>query len=175
MTTPVNTISPPCAVRSRTIRWEDPMIGAAKAMTMNGLDYLKEVEAGAVPPPPIGLLMDFRIREIKHGEVTFEVTPSEYHYNPIGMVHGGLFATLMDSTMASAIQTTLPAGTGYSTVDLQVTYVKAAKVETGTLTCTGRIIHSGGKIATGYAEVRDGKGVLYAHATTTCIILRPKK
>lgn len=151
------------------------MLGASKAMTMNGLDYLKEMEAGTVPPPPIGLLMDFRICEIKPGEVILEVTPSEFHYNPIGMVHGGLFATIMDSTMASAVQTTLSAGTGYSTVDLQVTYVKAARIDTGTLTCTGKIIHTGGKIATAYAEVRDSKGTLYAHATTTCIIMRAGK
>ena len=157
--------------RKRTFTWDDPLIGAEKAMTMNGLDYLKEIEAGIIPPPPIGLLMDFRIVSIKHGEVIFEVTPSEFHYNPIGMVHGGLFATIMDSTMGSAIQTTLSAGSGYSTIDLQVTYIKSAKIETGTLTCTGKVIHSGRKIATGYAEVRDGKGVLYAHATTTCMIM----
>lgn len=161
--------------RTRTFSWEDPMIGGAKAMTMSGLDYLKEIEAGTVPPPPIGLLMDFRICEIKQGEVTFEVTPSEFHYNPIGMVHGGLFATMMDSTMACAIQTTLPAGTGYSTIDLQVTYVKSARIETGILTCAGKVIHAGRKIATGYAEVRDSKGVLYAHATTTCMILSTDK
>ena len=156
--------------RTREFSWEDPMIGAIKALSMDGLDYLKEIEIGTIPPPPIGLLMDFRISEIKYGEVTFEVTPSEFHYNPIGMVHGGLFATIMDSTMGSAIQTTLKAGSGYSTVDLQITYVKAAKIETGTLVCTGKVVHSGKKIATGYAEVRDLNGVLYAHGSTTCLI-----
>ena len=161
--------------RKRTFTWEDPMIGAGKAMTMNGLDYLKEIEAGIIPPPPIGLLMDFSICSIKPGEVIFDVTPSEFHYNPIGMVHGGLYATIMDSTMGSAIQTTLPAGSGYSTIDLQITYIKSARIETGTLTCVGKVIHSGRKIATGYAEVRDSKGVLYAHATTTCMILSTGK
>ncbi len=85
------------ATRTREFSWEDPMVGAMKAFTMDGLDYLKEIEKGTIPPPPIGLLMDFRITEIRQGEVTFEVTPSEFHYNPIGMVHGGLFATLMGS------------------------------------------------------------------------------
>lgn len=162
-------------IRKRTFTWEDPMIGAVKAMTMNGFDYLKEIEAGIIPPPPIGLLMDFRICSIEPGEVIFEVTPSEFHYNPIGMVHGGLYATIMDSTMGSAIQTILPAGSGYSTIDLQITYVKSARIETGILTCTGKVIHPGKKIATGYAEVRDSKGVLYAHATTTCMILSAGK
>lgn len=161
--------------RSRTFTWDDPMIGASKAMTMSGLDYMKGIENGTIPPAPIGLLMDFRICSIRSGEVIFEVTPSEFHYNPIGMVHGGVYATIMDSTMGCAIQTTLPEGSGYSTVDLQVTYVKAARIETGVLTCTGRVIHSGGRIATGYAEVRDSKGALYAHAVTTCLILRAAK
>lgn len=175
MTDSDKSILPDTECRTRTFTWEDPMIGAAKAVTMNGFDYLKEIEAGIIPPPPIGLLMDFSICSIKPGEVTFEVAPSEFHYNPIGMVHGGLFATIMDSTMACAIQSTLPAGSGYSTIDLQVTYVKSARIETGILRCTGKVIHTGRKIATGYAEVRDNKGILYAHATTTCMILSTGK
>lgn len=165
-----NTGSDKNNTRTREFSWENPMIGAMKALSMDGLDYLKEIETGTIPPPPIGLLMDFRIKEIKHGEVTFEVTPAEFHYNPIGMVHGGVFATIMDSTMGSAIQTTLKAGSGYSTVDLQITYVKAARIETGILICTGKTVHTGKKIATGYGEVRDLNGVLYAHGTTTCLI-----
>jgi uncharacterized protein (TIGR00369 family) len=161
--------------RTKIIRWEDPMKGAAKAMTMDGFDYLNAIITGTVPPPPIAMLLDIRIKEIKPGEVFFEVTPGEYHYNPIGMVHGGLLATMMDSAMGCAIQSVLKAGTGYSTVDLQVTYVKSAKIDTGLLTCSGKIIHEGGKIATAYSEVKDSQGNLYAHATTTCMIFRPEK
>jgi len=161
--------------RTKIINWEDPMKGAAKAMGMDGIDYLKSIIMGIIPPPPIAMLLDMRLKDVKYGEAFFEVTPAEYHYNPIGMVHGGLLATMMDSAMGCAIQTTLKAGTGYSTVDLQVTYVKSAKIDTGLLICHGKIIHEGGKIGTAYAEVRDGNGNLYAHATTTCMIFRPEK
>jgi len=160
--------------RTREFSWEDPMIGASRAFTMDGIDYLREIVKGTIPPPSIGPLMDFTLKVIEHGEATFEVTPSEFHYNPIGMIHGGLFATLLDSAMGCAIQSTLKAGSGYSTVDLQVTYVKAAVVKTGRLICTGKIVHGGKKIATGYGEVRDPDGVLYAHGTTTCLILHMK-
>lgn len=165
----------PSDERTKTIRWDDPMIGAEKAMTMDGIDYLNGIAQGTIPPPPIAMLTDILIKDVKPGEVWFEVTPGEHHYNPIGMVHGGLLATMMDSAMGCAIQTTLKAGTGYSTVDLQVTYVKAAKTDTGLLKCHGRTIHTGGKIATAYAEVRDSAGNLFAHATTTCLVFRPER
>ncbi len=161
--------------RTRTFTWEDPMIGAKKAMTMDGLDYLRSIVDEEIPLPPISNLMNIKGVSANPGETIFEVTPEEYHYNPIGMVHGGLMATLMDSAMGCAVQTKLPAGTGYSTVDLQVTYIKSANKNTGVLTCIGRVLHLGGKIATTYADVRDSGGNLYAHATSTCIILRPGK
>lgn len=175
MTISVKDFSHTSTTRSRTFTWEDPMIGAKKAMTMDGLDYLRAIVDEEIPLPPISNLMNIKGVSANPGETIFEVLPEEYHYNPIGMVHGGLMATLMDSAMGCAVQTKLPAGTGYSTIDLQVTYIKSASKDTGMLTCTGSVLHVGGKIATAYAEVRDREGTLYAHATTTCIIKRTGK
>ncbi|MBC8075392.1 MAG: PaaI family thioesterase, partial [Chloroflexales bacterium] len=100
-------------------------------------------------------------------------TPAEYHYNPIGSVHGGVAATLCDSAMACAIHTTLPAGVGYTTLELKVNFVRPITVQTGRVTCEGTLIHMGGRVATAEARLTDASGALYAHATTTCLVLRP--
>lgn len=127
---------------------------------------------GDLPRPPIGILMDFTIGEIEKGRVVFEVEPAEFHYNPIGMVHGGLAATLCDSALGCAVQSTLPAGTGYTTVDLNLTYLRPLTRETGKVRAIGEVVHAGGRIATAQAKLLDAAGKLYATATTTCLILR---
>ncbi len=103
-------------VRTRTITWEDPSPGAQAGRTMSGLDYLKAMQEGKIPSPPIGILMDMRIVEVTEGRVIFAAQPAEYHYNPLGTVHGGLAATLLDSALGCAIHSTLQAGTGYTTL-----------------------------------------------------------
>lgn len=161
------------AVRTRTITWEDPVPGARIGRTMSGLDYLKALQEGVIPPPPIAVLIDMSIVEVSEGRVVFAVQPAEYHYNPLGTVHGGLAATLLDSAMGCAVHSTLPAGTGYTTLELKVNYLRPMTRETGPVYCEGKVIHVGGRIATAEGRLTDADGNLYAHGTTTCIILRP--
>ncbi len=161
--------------RTRTVSWQDPMLGAKAAPAMSGLAYLEAMKRGELPPPPLMVLLGINLGETEPGRAVFTVDPAEYHYNPIGMVHGGLLATLCDSAMGCAIQTMLPQGTGYSTLEIKVNYIKALTTSTGRVYCEGKAIAVGGRIATAEARVVDEKGQLYGHATTTCIILRPSK
>ena len=159
--------------RTRTITWQDPRALANAAAGLSGLEYLQKIVAGELPPPPIGLLLDFRIAEISEGHAVFLVTPAEFHYNPIGVVHGGVAATLLDSAMGCAVHSVLPAGASYTTLEIKVNYVRAMSAETGEVRCEAKIIHVGGRTATAEGKIVDSKGKLYAHGTTTCIIFRP--
>jgi uncharacterized protein (TIGR00369 family) len=159
--------------RTRTFTWADPLIGAQAAPAMSGLEFLSAMGRGELPFPPIMALMNMSVQEAEHGRVVFTVEPAEYHYNPIGMVHGGLACTLCDSAMGCAVHTTLPAGVGYTTLELKVNFLRPLTLETGLVLCEGKVIHVGGRTATAEARVTDRSGQLYAHATTTCLILRP--
>jgi uncharacterized protein (TIGR00369 family) len=161
------------APRTRTVSWDDPMVGAKAAPAMSGLDYLRAMARGELPPPPIMPLMGIQIGEIAEGRVSFTVEPAEYHYNPIGVVHGGLACTLFDSAMGCAVHSTLPAGAGYTTLELKVNFLRPLTRETGRVVCEGSVIHVGNRIATAEARLHDAAGKLYGHATTTCMIFRP--
>ena len=161
--------------RIRTVSWNDPMVGAAAARNMTGLDYLRAIETGEIPPPPIAKLLGFSLKQVDSGHAVFELEPAEYHYNPIGMVHGGVASTVLDSAMGCAVHSTLPAGTGYSTVELKTNFIRPLSTQTGTLRCEASVIYTGGRIATAEGKLVDKDGKLYAHATTTCIIFRPSK
>lgn len=160
--------------RTRTYDWEDPMIGAAAARTMSGMDYLNAMLRGEIPRPPISQTMDFTLESCAEGRAVFTVTPSEFHYNPIGMVHGGLAATLLDSALGCAIHTTLPAGVGYTTLELHVNLVRAITKDSGLLRAEAEIIHLGRTLATAQGRLSSTDGKLYAHGTTTCMIFRPE-
>ncbi len=159
--------------RTRTISWEDPLPGARAGREMSGIDYLRAIASGKYPAAPIAVLLGMGVAEIEEGRVVFAVEPAEYHYNPIGVVHGGLAATLLDSAMACAVHSLLPAGVGYTTLEIKVNLVRALTVDTGEVRAEGKVIHVGNRIATAEGKVVDRSGKLYAHATTTCIILRP--
>jgi uncharacterized protein (TIGR00369 family) len=159
--------------RTRTFSWDDPLIGARVAPTLSGLEYLQAMERGELPAPPIMLLLNFGFQAAEEGRVVFSVEPAEYHYNPIGMVHGGLASTLCDSAMGCAIQSTLPAGVGYTTLELKVNFVRPLTIATGLVLCEGKVISIGGRVGTAEARVTDRAGKLYAHATSTCLIMRP--
>ncbi|HYO91868.1 MAG TPA: PaaI family thioesterase, partial [Pyrinomonadaceae bacterium] len=133
----------------------------------------QKIVAGELPRPPIGALMSFNLAELSEGRAVFTVEPAEYHYNPIGVVHGGLAATLLDSAMGCAVHSMLPAGAGYTTLEIKVNYVRAMTAETGTVRCEAEVIYVGGRTATAEGRVIDSNGKLYAHGTTTCIIFRP--
>ncbi|WP_164020684.1 PaaI family thioesterase [Pyxidicoccus trucidator] len=159
--------------RTRTVTWRDPREGVAAARTLSGLEYLRAIVRGEVPGAPIAELMGFAPVEVDEGRAVFVVEPAEYHYNPIGTVHGGLAATVLDSALACAVHSTLPAGSGYTTLELHVNLVRAIAHDTGRLTCTGEVIHVGGRVATAQAKLTDAAGKLYAHGTTTCMLFRP--
>lgn len=146
------------------------VITASEMKHLSGLDFLSAIAAGDFPQPPIGKLMDFRLAKVKSGDVVFEGSPGPKHYNPIGTVHGGYAATVLDSVMACAIHSTLPAGTGYTTLELKVNFVRAITRETGKVRAEGSVIHRGSRIATSEGRLLDANGKLYAHGTTTCMI-----
>ena len=159
--------------RSRVITWEDPTAAVQTGKTISGIAYLKALQTRELPPPPIAVLLGMWLTEVSEGRVVFAAEPAEYHYNPLGTVHGGVMATLLDSALGCAVQSMLPVGTSYTTLELKVNYLRPITANTGTLYCEGKIIHLGGRIATAEGRLSDAGGKLYAHGTTTCIILRP--
>jgi uncharacterized protein (TIGR00369 family) len=159
--------------RTRTVSWEDPRALAEAGRGLSGLEYLRKIAAGELPRPPIGELMNFGLAELGEGRAVFTVEPAEYHYNPIGVVHGGLAATLLDSAMGCAVHTTLPAGAGYTTLELKVNFIRPMTAETGAVRCEAEAVHVGGRTAVAEGRIVDAAGKLYAHATTTCMIFRP--
>ena len=102
--------------RTRTITWEDPTAAIQTGKTISGIAYLKALQSGELPPPPFAVLLDISMHEVSEGRVVFAAEPSEYHYNPLGTVHGGVMATLLDSALGCAVQSMLPAGTSYTTL-----------------------------------------------------------
>jgi uncharacterized protein (TIGR00369 family) len=159
--------------RSRTFSWTDPTHSATAGLQTPGLEYLRGIVAGAFPPPPIAQLLAFSIIEVDPGRVVFALDPAEWMYNPIGSVHGGVAATMLDSCMGCAVHSTLEAGVRYTTTDLQVRYIRAMTDTTGRVLAEGRVVHVGRRTAT--AESRlfvERDEALIAHATTGCAILR---
>lgn len=157
--------------RSRTVSWQDPLALADAGRALSGADYLEKLIRGELPPPPIAVLLNFRLDEIAEGRAVFVCDPAEYHYNPIGLVHGGLAATLLDSAMGCAVHSALPAGVGYTTLEIKVNYLRPLLPDRGRVTCEGTLIHRGSRTATADGRLTDAEGRLYAHATTTCLLL----
>jgi uncharacterized protein (TIGR00369 family) len=158
--------------RTITVSWEDPRKLGEAAGGLTGMEFLQKIAAGELPPPPIAALMNFELVELSEGQAIFAVEPKEYHYNPIGVVHGGMAATLLDSAMGCAVHSTLPAGAGYTTLEIKVNFVRPITADTGRVRAEAKLIHLGGRTATAEGRVIDEAGKLYAHATTTCLILR---
>jgi uncharacterized protein (TIGR00369 family) len=145
-------------------------IAPADLASLPGIELMRGMMEGRFPAPPIAALFSMRPTEIADGLVVFEAVPERRHYNPIGTVHGGFAATVLDSCMGCAVHTTLAAGFGYTTVDLQITYVKAATDKTGPVTARGEIISRGRRVATAQGRLFDATGRLLAHGTTTCLV-----
>ena len=158
--------------RTRLITWDDPMITAKAAETMSGRKLLEAIVDGSLPPPPISELMNMECAEVTEGRVVFTVEPAEYHYNPVGAVHGGLAATLVDSAMTCAIYSVAPSGMTYTTIELHVNYIRPITSNTGHIRCIGEVIHVGRRVATAEAKILDTNDKLYAHATTTCLAVQ---
>ena len=160
--------------RTRTYDWKDPLATAEAARGLAGIDFLRKIIAGELPQPPIARTLDYKLLEAGEGSAAFGFQPAEMHYNPIGMVHGGIACTLLDSAMGCAVPSVLPAGTGYTTLEVKVNMVRAIGKDTPYLRAEGKLLHSGRSTAIAEARLVDAAGKLYAHATTTCMILRQK-
>jgi uncharacterized protein (TIGR00369 family) len=144
-------------------------------LAQDGLSFLTAIAERRLPAPPIAQLMDFALTEVEHGRALFAGVPSFDHYNPIGTVHGGWVATLLDSALGCAVHSTLQQGEAYTTLELKVNLVRAVTKDTGRVFAEGKIVHRGRTVGTADAYLRDAEGKLYAHATTTCMIFPAAK
>lgn len=158
-------------MRSLTVVWQDPSALAQAGRSMSGIDFLRAIRDARLPAPPIAELLGFRLVEVDTGHAVFELQPGEQHYNPIGMVHGGIAMTLLDSAMGCAVHSHMPPGGAYTTLEAKTNLVKAITAETGTLRAIGKVVHVGSRVATAEGRLVDAAGRLHAHATTTCLVL----
>ncbi len=163
----------PTPDRTRSFSWSDPLAAASALSRLPGLDAIRAIASGELPPPPIAELLGMSITHVDAGHVIFALEPAEWMYNPIGSVHGGIAATILDSSLGCAVHTTLAAGVGYTTSDLQVRYVRAMSADSGRVLAESRVVHSGRRLATAegrlYAEGDPDR--LFAHGSTSCLIL----
>jgi uncharacterized protein (TIGR00369 family) len=157
--------------RTLSVSWKDPGPLAEAGRSMSGIDFLRAIRDGRVSAAPISELLGFRLVEVEPGHAVFEVIPGEQHFNPIGVVHGGLAMTLLDSAMACSVQTEIPAGSGYTTLEVKINLVRPITAATGRMRAIGKTIHVGSRVGTAEGRLEDAAGKLYAHGTTTCIIL----
>jgi uncharacterized protein (TIGR00369 family) len=159
-------------LRTRTVVWEDPQAVIDASSQLSGIDLLRAIARGEIPPPPMAMLVGLTPVLAEEGRVIFALTPAEVHYNTMGVVHGGAIATLVDTALGCAVMSKMPLGTGYTTVELHLNFVRPVTAATGRILCEALILHSGSRMATAEAKVRDEAGKLYAHATTTCFVFR---
>src|SRR3954471_5374396 len=150
---------------------ESITILADAARKLSGLEFLQAMRDGRLPAPPMARLLGFTLTEVALGHAVFEVMPGEQHYNPIGVVHGGLAMTLLDSAMGVCVHASLPAGTAYTTLEAKTNLARPITSQTGKLRAIGKALHIGKRVATAEGRLEDASGKLYAHATTTCIVL----
>ena len=159
------------APMTKTVRWYDPMVTASGGAALSGLEFLRALRDGELPPAPLAMVLGFRPVEAEEGLVVFEATPDESASNVLGGVHGGLVCALADTVTALAVRTTLPAGVSYASVDLNVSYTRPVTKDSGTLRAVGTVVKPGRRIAFSRAEVFDGAGQLVATATASCLII----
>ena len=165
-------VSPPDfgGPRSKVVTWHDPMVLAASAAGLTGLQFLEALRDGLLPPPPIATLVGMNPVSVVAGDVVFKCLPDESVYNPIGVVHGGLVCTLLDTVAACAVHSTLPVGVGYTSVEIKVSYLRPVRAGVE-LTAHGWVTKPGRRVAFSEADVRDPAGVLLATASSTCLVM----
>ena len=156
--------------RERTTTWGDPTISAGRVGRETGLALLRAMRDGDLPAPPILSTVGFELDEVEEGRVVFALEPGEHHYNPIGSVHGGVYATVLDSATGCAVHSVLPAGVGYTSLDLNVKFLRGMTTGTGRVTCEGRVVQRGRRTALADASLTDSQGRLLATATSTCLL-----
>ena len=160
-------------VRERTYTWADPQVYIDAAQGRSGLELFQHLLETNTPPPPISQTLGFRLVEVDKGLAVFAIEPAEHLYNPIGSVHGGVYATLLDSAAGCAVHTTLAAGVNYTSLDLSVKFLRSMTPDGGEVRAIGTVIHSGRRTALAEAKMVDSKGRLLATATSSCLILNP--
>ncbi len=156
--------------RTRTYSWQDPIAGSKKGLQMSGMDYLTAISNNELPVPPIMNTLDIQIGSIEPGKAIFVFEPKEFHYNPLGTVHGGVITTILDSSMGCSLHSTLPKGTGYTTLELKVNFLRPITTKTKKLTCIGKVINAGNKTALTEAQRIDETGKIYGHGVSTCML-----
>jgi uncharacterized protein (TIGR00369 family) len=160
----------PSIARERTVRWDDPATAREAAKSRSGLEVLTEVVNGNLPLPPISHLVGMRFAEVEKGRVVMTLEPHEVHYNPLGSVHGGIIATILDSVVGCAVHSVLPRGVGYTTLSLSINYLRVVTTETGVVTAEGIVEHQGRSTALARGTLRDAAGRLLATAHSTCML-----
>lgn len=161
---------PATAVRTRSFTWTDPAPTAARIGGSTGLELLQAMSRGEVPPPPVMQMLGIDRIEAEEGTVRVYLPAAEFHYNPLGTVHGGVLATVLDTAAACSVHSTLPAGVGYTSLDLTTKFLRPVTVDSGMLVCTGTVISRGRRTALAEARLTDAKDRLVAHATSSCLI-----
>ena len=158
---------------TRTFSWASPgQADVSRFLELDGLQQLQAMRAGELPHPPIMDTLGFTDLRPEPGRVVVEMPAAEFHYNPLGGVHGGVISTLLDTAAACAVHTTLAVGELYTSVDLTVKFLRPVTVQSGLLTCEGTVIQRGRRTALAQAQLSDESGRLVAHATSTCLIMR---
>ena len=161
--------------RERTFSWDDPVAIAHAGAGLSGVEFLTAITEGKIPPPPLMRTLDFDGSSFSEGRAVFRLTPKEFHYNPLGTVHGGVFATLLDSACGCAVHTMLPVGVFYTSLDLSVKFLRPVTVATGPITAEGSVVHLGRRTALAEARITDAAGKVYVTATSSCLLLRPEQ
>ena len=156
--------------RERTIRWSDPGSGLAALARMTGLDFLRAIRDGELPAAPISSPMLMRLDEVDDGRVAFSCEPDESLYNPIGSVHGGVMCTLLDSALGCAAHSTLPAGIGYTSIEIKVNYLRPVQIGAGKLTAIGTVTKRGQRVIFADGEVLDAVGNVIATASSSLLV-----
>src|SRR3712207_1044799 len=160
---------------TRTVKEELLQESASRARSqLTGLEYMRKLAAGELPQSGMGRLMGFKLVEVSEGYAVLTVRPDERHYNGIGIAHGGLAATLLDSATGCAINTLMPAGRIFTTLEMKINYVRPIRAGAGTVRCEARVIHVGSRTAYAEGQVLDEQGKLYAHGTATCMLFRSR-
>jgi uncharacterized protein (TIGR00369 family) len=157
--------------RERQTEWADPQTLLRGIEGKTGLAFLTAIIKGELPAPPMCVTLGFKLVHAEEGLVKFEGWPDEYQYNPMGSVHGGWSATLLDSAMGSAVASTLDTQSVYTTLDFTVHLVRTITKDTGPLTSEGKVVNRGSRVATAEGRLLDPTGKLYAHASTTCLVM----
>jgi uncharacterized protein (TIGR00369 family) len=158
---------------TRVVTWQDPAPYMEQMRSLSGAEYVQAVRRGEIPMSPMLQLLDIHGHEAQSGHALFTVTPQAFHLNPMGMAHGGLACALLDTAMAVAVISMLPRGVGYVTLEIKVNFIKPMTPDRGELRAEGHALHVGSRTGTAEGKIVDQAGTLYAHGTTTLLLMRP--